>query len=205
MKSLHPRATGPACLAALLFLGGAGCYTGSARDTSAERVAADPNWRFVRDVPFIAQRSDVDCGAAALAMVLTYEGLPTTEAALLGETPPKDGGITAAELRDAARRRGLEAFVISGTWNDLEDQIARGRPVVVGLLKPILGGRARAHYEVVVGINRRGHRILSLDPAAGGLRENSVEGFAREWAPGHEVTLVILPPMRTDRGLALSH
>jgi hypothetical protein len=82
---------------------------------------------------------------------------------------------------------------VSGLWSDLVGEIDRGRPVVVGLLKPILGGRARAHYEVVVGLNRRTRRILSLDPAAG-LRENSAEGFAREWAPAREVTLVILPP-----------
>jgi ABC-type bacteriocin/lantibiotic exporter with double-glycine peptidase domain len=179
-------------LLAVLLAPGAGCYTGSARDASADRIARDPEWLMLRGVPFIPQRGDLDCGAAALAMVLTFHQIPTSRAELVVETPPRDQGISAGALRDAARRRGLDAFVISGTWTDLEEQLQRGRPVVVGLWKPILGGRARAHYEVVVGINARKRRILSLDPGSG-LRENSAEGFAREWAPGRAVTLVILP------------
>jgi ABC-type bacteriocin/lantibiotic exporter with double-glycine peptidase domain len=170
-----------------------GCYTGSAHDASPELVTSDPDWHFVVGVPFIPQHSDDDCGAAALAMVLAYERAPLTRDQILAEATPDGGGITAGALRDVARRHGHEAFVISGLWSDLETQIDRGRPVVVGLLKPIFGGRARGHYEVVVGINRKRRLILSLDPAAGGLRENSAEGFAREWAPARELALVVLP------------
>jgi ABC-type bacteriocin/lantibiotic exporter with double-glycine peptidase domain len=169
-----------------------GCYVGAAREASLDRIAADPDWRIVRGVPFIPQRGDVDCGAAALAMVLTHDGVPTSPSGLLAEAPPAGGGIAAGQLRAAARRRGLAAYVVSGTWDDLEQQVTQGRPVVVGLLKPILGGRARAHYEVVIGFNRKQRRVLSLDPAAG-LREYSAAGFAREWAPAREVTLIVLP------------
>ena len=55
------------------------------------------------------------------------------------------------------------------------------------------GGRAAAHYEVVVGINRARRLILTFDPARG-PRENSFEGFAREWVPTGEVTLIVFPP-----------
>lgn len=187
----------PAALLLALLVPIGGCYTGSARDASPRQIAADPDWHVVEGVPFIHQRTDEDCGAAALAMVLTYDRIPTAASTVLAEAPPHDGGITARQLRDFARSRGASAFIVSGLWSDLVEQIDRGRPVVVGLLKPILGGRARAHYEVVVGLNRKTRRILSLDPAAG-LRENSVEGFAREWAPTREVTLVILPSEALD-------
>jgi ABC-type bacteriocin/lantibiotic exporter with double-glycine peptidase domain len=171
----------------------AGCYTGSARDVSPDPIgAADAGWVMVRDVPFIAQQREDDCGAAALAMTLRYHHLAATEAEILAEAPPRKGGVTVGQLRDVARSRGTQAFVIAGTWDDLEYQLLWGRPVVVGLLKPLLGGRAVAHFEVVVGFNRARREVRSLDPARG-LRENSVEGFADEWARAGRVMLVIIP------------
>jgi ABC-type bacteriocin/lantibiotic exporter with double-glycine peptidase domain len=176
-----------AALAAL-----AGCYTGSARDASPAAIAAEPGWQLVHDVPFVHQRGGTDCGAAALAMVLGYWHVAATADEIATAAPPEGGGIRAGALRDLARRKGLEAFVISGTLGDLIDQVARGRPVLVGLAKPMAGGRLAAHYEVVVGINRSQRMLLSLDPTRG-LRENSAEGFAREWVPTRQVTLIVFP------------
>src|SRR5262245_10405209 len=104
------------------------------------------------------------------------------------------GDVRAGALRDHARGQGLDAYVVSGTFDDLFAEIGHGRPVVVGLAKPmaLTGGRSLAHYEVVVGVSRSKRLILPLDPAMG-LRENSFEGFAREWAPTQKVTIVFLP------------
>jgi hypothetical protein len=176
-----------------LALAAPACYTGSAHSLPANSVSAlarDPEWRIVRDVPFVAQQTDHDCGPAALAMVFAHFGAPA------GAAPELAGGdVRAGTLRDVARARGLEAYVVSGTLEDLFAQVARGRPVVVGLAKPMAftGGRSLAHYEVVIGLNRARRRILSLDPAVG-LRENTLEGFAREWAPTKQVTIVFLGP-----------
>lgn len=183
-----------AALLVALCVAGLGCYTGSARTVSAGRVAElarDPSWRLVRDVPFVAQRSDRDCGPAALAMVLAHHGMPN---APLDTGELAQGDVRAGALRDAARARGLQAFVVSATFVDLDTQLGRGRPVLVGLAKPMAlsGGRALAHYEVVVGISRQQGKILSLDPAAG-VREYSLEGFAREWVPTKQLAIVFLP------------
>jgi ABC-type bacteriocin/lantibiotic exporter with double-glycine peptidase domain len=186
-------------LALIGFLAPA-CYAGSARSISAERasaLAADPAWTFVRDVPFVAQRSDADCGPAALAMVLQHFGVRTTLTELVVRDPPHDGGVRAGDLRDVAREKGLSAFVVAGTFDDLFEQLGRGRPVLVGLAMPITGGRALAHYEVVVAIDRRDRRLLTLDPARG-LREDSLAGFAREWAPTGQVTLIVFRPEPAD-------
>jgi ABC-type bacteriocin/lantibiotic exporter with double-glycine peptidase domain len=174
----------------------AGCYTGGERDVStaqAAQAAQDPAWRVVAGVPFVAQKSSDDCGAAAMAMVLGRFGFRVTVDEAVARRPPTDGGVTAGALRDLAREKGLEAFVVSGTFADLFGEIARGRPVLVGLAKPITGGRARAHYEVVIGINRAAGLIWSLDPGHG-LRENTFEGFAREWVPTRQVAIIVLPP-----------
>ena len=174
-----------------LALAAPACYTGSAHSLPANSVSAlahDPEWRIVRDVPFVAQQTTSDCGPAALAMVLAHFGAPPATTPELAR-----GDVRAGTLRDVARSRGLEAYVVSGTFDDLFTQVARGRPVLVGLAKPMAftGGRALAHYEVVVGVNRAKRLILSLDPAVG-LRENTLEGFAREWAPTKQVTIVFL-------------
>ena len=168
------------------------CYTGSAHDASPRQIAADPTWQLVRDVPFVRQRSDRDCGAAALAMVLAYWRVPASLDDILAAAPPVDGGIRAGDLRDVARKKGLQAFIVAGTLADIMEQVARGRPILVGLAKPLASGRAAAHYEVVVGINRPKRLVLTLDPDRG-LRENSAEGFAREWVPTRQVTLIVFP------------
>jgi predicted double-glycine peptidase len=169
------------------------CYTGSAKDVSPqwiEQARGDHSWQMVSDVPFVAQKSDADCGPAALAMVLGHFGVAATLDQLTALDPPSEGGVRAGALRDVARAKGLEAFIVSGTFNDLVAQIDRGRPILVGLAKPMVGRRAIAHYEVVIGINRSKQLILSLDPSRG-PRQNTLQGFAREWVPTHQVTIVI--------------
>ena len=101
-------------------------------------------------------------------------------------------GWKAGQLRDLARERGLQAFVVSGGIDDLTHEIGQGRPVMVGLVKRY-GDKPLAHYEVVIGIHAEKRRILTLDPADG-WREDSLEGFAREWTPTKQVTLVFLAP-----------
>jgi ABC-type bacteriocin/lantibiotic exporter with double-glycine peptidase domain len=178
----------------VLALAAPACYTGSAQTVTAGGMAAiarDPGWQLARDVPFISQSTARDCGPAALAMVLAHFRV----APLAADDPElASGDVRAGALRDAARQRGLEAFVVSGTFDDIYAQVGRGRPVLVGLAKPMAmtGGRALAHYEVVIGLNRSRRRVLSLDPAVG-VRENSFEGFAREWAPTRQVTIVVFP------------
>jgi hypothetical protein len=175
-----------------------GCYAGSAHNVSAAGLTAmtrDRSWQIVDEVPFVPQRTFRDCGPAALAMVLAHFRVPAAD------EPPEfsQGDVRAGTLRDVARARGLDAFVVAGTFDDIATQVGRGRPVLVGLAKPmaLTGGRALAHYEVVIGFNRSRRLILSLDPASG-LRENTLEGFAREWVPTGQVTIIVLP--RTGSG-----
>jgi ABC-type bacteriocin/lantibiotic exporter with double-glycine peptidase domain len=200
---MQPRRTARAFASfgiAALALAFMSCYAGEARDVSPKRAAAleaDPAWKFVHDVPFVPQRADADCGPAALAMVLAHFGVKSSLEEVVALDPPDRVGVRAGALRDVARRKGLEAFVVEGTFNDIIDQLMRDRPVLVGLAKPITGGRALAHYEVVVGIDKRDKRIITLDPGRG-LRENSLEGFAREWVPTGRVTLIVFPKAQSS-------
>jgi len=181
------RGTTALALAAALA---AGCYTGSARTVSPTAINAEGGWLLVRGVPFLQQTGDEDCGAAALAMVLRYWDVAASPAEVAGAQPKSRGrGLRAGELRDFARARGVDAFVVRGEPADLRHELERGRPLIVGLAKPYTG-RTVAHYEVLIGLHRDGRRVLTLDPAQG-WRENTVEGFAAEWAAARQLLLVV--------------
>ena len=185
-------AAGAGGVALLGVLLAGGCYKGSARSLTPADLARDEGWQRIEGVPEVRQVERRDCGAAALAMVLGYWRLPVTRDEIAVANPPApERGIRAAALRDFARARGLQAFVIKGELADLEREVQRHRPVVVGMMK-VYGNKAYAHYEVVIGINRQAERILTLDPAAG-LRVNSREGFTAEWVAAGQLTLIVLP------------
>lgn len=174
-----------------LALAAAGCssYSGKARDFSPARLSSEPGWLALRGVPFERQLEEADCGAAAIAMVIAYwtGGQPRAIAGALRPAPER--GIAAGRMRDLARGRGLAAFIVRGEMADLEREVAAGRPVVVGLVKPH-GKRVLTHYEVVVGLHRGRKLVVTLDPARG-WRENAVDAFLQEWAPSKRLALVV--------------
>jgi ABC-type bacteriocin/lantibiotic exporter with double-glycine peptidase domain len=177
-----------------------GCYVGSARSaTPGDLAAPGGEWERVEGVPAVRQAAREDCGAAALAMIFGFWGLPVTRDDIRTAVPPApDRGIQASALRDFARRQGLQAFVIQGRLDDLDHELRRHRPILVGMSKRY-GRRAYAHYEVVVGISRRDQRVLTLDPTYGGLRVNSREGFIAEWTAAGQVTLIVFPQAQARR------
>jgi ABC-type bacteriocin/lantibiotic exporter with double-glycine peptidase domain len=155
-------------------------------------LASEGGWEIVETVPDVRQMTREDCGAAALAMVLGYWGATVTRDEILAADPPvPERGIKAAALRELARGQGLQAFLIQGQPGDLEREIQRHRPVLVGVMKRYIF-RNYPHYEVVVGINRQNQRVLTLDPAHG-LRVNGFNGFAAEWAKASQVALIVFP------------
>ena len=162
---------------------------GSATTLSPEKLQNEPGWVAVHGVKPLRQKDDHDCGPTALHMVLDY-WQPDRANEPLPELP-LDRQASAAELRDAARRRGLSAFVVEGEPEDLVHELEAGRPVIVGVAKPTAQD-AVAHYEVVVGMHRGSRRVATYDPAEG-VRQNSFGGFLMEWQAAGRVLLVVMP------------
>ena len=184
------RVWAPLLWAPLLALAGAcSSYAGSARDFEPTALAREPGWIAVGGVPLARQESEAGCGAAAIAMVVAYwtgadpEGL----VAKLGEVP--DRGLSAGHLRAFARAHHLAAFLVEADLADLQHELARGRPVLVGLAKRQRRG-VLTHYEVVVAVHPRARRVVTLDPGRG-WRENSFAGFLAEWRPARGLALVV--------------
>jgi ABC-type bacteriocin/lantibiotic exporter with double-glycine peptidase domain len=180
-------------LLAALALAGCAVYPGTARPTTYEELRRETGWTLVESVPFVPQESGRDCGAAATSMVLARWGVDVPARDLEAECAvPGQEGLKASALRDAARRRGLSAFVFPGRVADLEHELGRGRPVVVGLLKT-LGPLATSHFVVVVGLHPGSGKVAALDPARGLVRD-TLEAFGAEWVAAKGVAMVVFRP-----------
>jgi ABC-type bacteriocin/lantibiotic exporter with double-glycine peptidase domain len=182
-------------LGAGLALATSGCYRGAGRATDPAAIVEEAGWIRV-DVPLVRQRGKSDCGAAALSAVLAYHGrasaLDVIEQRLGGAS---SRGVRAGQLTEYARGQGLAAFTLFATLGDLRHELERARPVIVGVAKPYSGKRALTHYQVVIGYEPRGGRLLTLDPADG-IREYPVAGFLREWEATRRVAIIVMEPPR---------
>ncbi len=150
------------------------------------------------DVPFVKQEKD-GCGAASIAMVLQYWQLrqgqrrgPEASAEQIQRElySAEAHGIYASEVERYFRRQGFQTFAFAGKWADLQQHLAKGRPLMVAL-KP---GGASLHYVVVAGIDSGQGIVMLNDPARRKLLKQDRAGFEREWSAAGNWTLLALPP-----------
>jgi predicted double-glycine peptidase len=147
-------------------------------------------------VPHFRQEKN-GCGAASVAMVMHYW------AGYFGAElpPPKAAGEVYRELYDAERKgvrfidmkrylegAGFQAFALHGQWRDLEQHLAKGRPVIVSLSKKRLKGM---HFAVLSGLDAR-HAWLN-DPTKKRTRCLKRGEFEKEWANADHWMLLATP------------
>jgi predicted double-glycine peptidase len=151
------------------------------------------------DVPFVKQSEDA-CGSAALAMLLQYWNAhgAAIDAARFDATAiqkelysPKARGIYASDMERYLRGSGFRTFSITGKWEDLREQLVKGRPLIVGL-QP--GGRkSPLHYVVITGMNWVDDTLLVNDPARGKLLRVGRANFEKQWQRVHNWMLLAVP------------
>ncbi|MGC2638942.1 MAG: C39 family peptidase [Acidobacteriaceae bacterium] len=150
------------------------------------------------DVPFVAQPRD-GCGAASIAMVMDYWSdqqhtapPPASNVAAIQRQlfSPRLHGITPGAMEDYLRQNGYLAMPFSGTWNDLEQQVTKGRPLIVAL-RP--RGQTAFHYVVIAGVDSVHGLVMMNDPAERKLLSQERAGFEREWSATHNWTLLAVP------------
>lgn len=151
------------------------------------------------DVPFAAQDED-GCGAAAIAMVLQYwkaQGTQIEKQRLDAKAifdrlySPKARGIFASDMQRYLRESGFTVFALQGTWDDLRQQLAKGRPLIAGL-RPA-AKRSALHYVVITGAGASGETVLVNDPAKGKLLRLGRPEFEKEWAAVNHWLLLAVP------------
>ncbi len=150
------------------------------------------------DVPFVRQEKNA-CGAASLAMLIQYwAGARHAEAGVEANAEviqrelysAKAGGVYAADMVRYLQKHGFRTFVFRGEWQDLEQHLGKGRPVIVALGE---GGGGPLHYVVVAGIDQSQDLVLVNDPAQRKLLKEDRRAFERQWSATERWTLLAVP------------
>lgn len=155
--------------------------------------ATIPPQALVEKVPFFAQEA-YQCGPAALAMVMRWNGLQVQPADLVPWVylPDRRGSLQTG-LISASRRFGLLAYPLPGEACLLKELTA-GHPVIV-LQNLGLSWWTKWHYAVVIGYDLNQQEVV-LHSGLEDNRKVRYATFARTWRRGDSWGLLILPPGR---------
>lgn len=108
---------------------------------------------------------------------------------------PREHGITAEQMQQYLREHGYQVFALNGAWSDLEEQLRKGRPLIVAL-KP--RGQRELHYVVVDGIDPARGMITMNDPAERKLLTRERAGFEQEWSATRNWMLLAVPAQKAQ-------
>jgi ABC-type bacteriocin/lantibiotic exporter with double-glycine peptidase domain len=149
-------------------------------------------------VPFVSQPKE-GCGAASISMVMQYwaskQGTaPASDSEvsrIQGELYSKgEHGIPAEKMGQYLQQHGFQSFAFPGKWSDIEEQIAKGRPLIVALRPE---GQSELHYVVIDGIDSERSLVTMNDPAVRKLLSEERARFEKEWSSTHNWTLLAVP------------
>jgi len=144
------------------------------------------------ETAFFAQEK-YQCGPAALATVLTGQGIRVSADDLVSEVyVPERQGSLQAEMRAAVRARGLVAYRLRPELTDLLTEIAAGHPVLV-FQNLGLSIAPTWHYAVVVGYDLAADQII-LRSGTTKRHINELSRFERTWARGEHWAFVAVAP-----------
>lgn len=144
-------------------------------------------------VPFFPQE-DYQCGPAALAMAITWSGLPLDPGDLVDEvyTPSRKGSLQVAIIA-AARRHGRLAYEISDLGS-LFPEIAAGHPVII-LQNLGLSWFPVWHYAVVIGYDATREKVI-LRSGTTPRKIMPFGVFEKTWNRSNYWGVIILEPTR---------
>jgi ABC-type bacteriocin/lantibiotic exporter with double-glycine peptidase domain len=151
------------------------------------------------DVPFIRQEKD-GCGAASIAMVMQYwrkqqakEIDPAADAVEIQHAlySRKNHGIRASDLDRYFQQNGFQTFAFEGKWEDLQQHLQKGRPLIAALKPSAL--ESSLHFVVVVGIDPAEGVVYLNDAAQRKLLTQDRASFEKQWSAVKHWTLLALP------------
>lgn len=146
-------------------------------------------------IPFYAQKKD-GCGAASVAMVMHYwerrsataAQLPSADDAYAKLYHAEQKGILLSDMKRYMEENGFRAFTLRGKLSDLEEQFAKGRPVIVALQK---SDRSPLHFAVTARAEDGG--VTLNDPTRSSAVRMSRETFEKQWERAGRWMLLAVP------------
>ncbi len=140
------------------------------------------------------------CGAACISMVMQYwdaklgrqHGDETDAAQILVRLhSPEAHGIYTSSMKSYLEEHGYRTFVVKGTWDDLDQHLRKGRPLIVAL-RPT-GNSKIFHYVVIAGMDSANNLVMFNDPAGRKLSKLDRRTFEKEWKATDNWALLAVP------------
>jgi hypothetical protein len=162
------------------------------------QIPEGPTRAMVVGVPFFAQ-DELQCGPAALAMVLNWSGVAVQPSDLSSEVySPGLKGSLQSSLIGSARRHGRVAYPITGS-EALLAEISAGHPVIV-LVNLSFFWYPKWHYAVVIGYDQQQGEV-TLHSGLTAREVLSSWTFTNIWQRSEYWGLLVLPPDRMPDGV----
>jgi len=177
--------------AAALLLGGCGMMIPQTVGLRTDWPAGVPREVELTKVPFFPQ-DEYQCGPAALAMVMNYDGVNIRPEQLKDEVwLPSRQGTLQLEMLAAPRRHGLVSYRLAPSYSDMLREVAAGNPVIV--LQDAGFMFLDWHYAVVNGFDYSTGTIF-MRSGLDVRQQMPFSYFERIWLPGRYWAMVALPP-----------
>ena len=148
------------------------------------------------DVPFYTQKKN-GCGAASVAMLMRYWDdrrpgppavHPTPESVYELLYRREQKGILLADMKRYLEDMSFRVYTLRGRWEDVEEHLAKGRPLIVALKK---GQASAMHFVVVTGV---GDEFVWLnDPTRRKPSRLKRPEFEKRWAFAERWMLLASP------------
>jgi ATP-binding cassette, subfamily B, bacterial HlyB/CyaB len=143
--------------------------SGTEEDAESRLASPQPGWRrFLRAYPFIQQHDETDCGAACLAMITKFYGVPVGVARLRDLANTDQDGASMWSMAQAAETIGFHARGLQLSYEAL-----------TATLTPSIVLWEGFHYIVLYEANDR--HVVVGDPGIG-IRKLSLDEFRRKWS-----------------------
>ena len=148
----------------------------------------------LESVPFFPQ-NDYQCGPAALATAMVYDGVAVTPDALISKVyiPDRKGSLQ-IEMLAAPRSYGLVSWQLAPRFTDLLREVQAGNPVIL-LQDYGVWPVSVWHYAVVVGFDSASRKVVLR---SGEKRRQELPWSVLEytWKRSDYWAFVALPPQR---------
>lgn len=185
--------SGVLLLCSLLLL--SGCATAPQTKALFERssMPVKPTVELT-DVPFFPQEK-YQCGPAALATVLNYQGIEVSPNTLTSSIyVPERQGSFQLEMLAAARQYGQIAYVLNPRLESLLKEVEAGNPVLV-LQNLGLKNYPVWHFSVVVGYDLTASQII-LRSGTTRRWQTSLSNFEQTWLRSNYWGVVVTTPSK---------
>ncbi|MBT3192696.1 MAG: hypothetical protein HN341_09100 [Verrucomicrobia bacterium] len=175
-------------LVVMLLVSVCGCRAIYRLQTSGAIVYVDGRPRI--NLLAVKQERQTDCGIACLSGVMNYWGAEVSAdeiADFLGEAPAE--GYSLAQIRSYAEHAGFAAFLLEGSFEELQRQCDLGRPCIICIRSYGEANHSLIVYEAVtVGEDSN---LSIMDPASGNTMRILGSRLESRWAAiGHPILLI---------------